>query len=100
MIVNLISKHIFVKCKFINYDYKNKIFFYKPNKNLKEFFSFILAIKNENSKILYQVHFFQHDLIKFIKNGVDYYQYEKVIDKYSVIFRFNEKLYLKEIILK
>ena len=101
MDIELILKKKVEKCNMILFDIKTNIFIFKPKKKLKNIFNFILLIKyNNDNKKLYQIVIDDNKLTKFIKNKIEYYQVEKNVDYNTVIFRFDEKQILNEIIIK
>jgi hypothetical protein len=101
MILNLIFYKYSLKSKFIKYDYKNNIFFYKPKYcNLNKLFNFILEVIIDDKSNLYQIKIFDYDLVKFIKDNKNYLQYETNLDNRKFIFRYNTNMKLKEIIVK
>lgn len=101
MILNLIFHKYSLQSKFIKFDHKNKIGFYKPKySNLNKLFKFILEVKNGDKSKYFQIEINEYELVKFIKDNKNYLQYEIILDGKKFIFRYNKNYNLEEIIVK
>ena len=101
MNISLIYENKILNFKLKEKCYKTKIKIFSPMKSLSKIYKFIIKIENfKNNFELYQVEIDENLLTKFIKNSKNYLQYKRQLGYREIIFRFTEKKYLKEVVLK
>lgn len=76
------------------------IFTYNKKPQISISNNFIFSLQIDKNKQIFQTSVDVSKLKKFIKNHIEYYQYENNIDSYIVILRFDKNFSLVEVIYK